>query len=165
MGLFYGIWEKGVRIMFNIPMWVIWLVLLIVSLAIEAATMGLTTVWCAAGCLVALILDLCHVDVIVQIIVMVAVTVVSFIICIIWIKPMVDARRMGKIQPTNADRVIGQEGVVIKAIDPVAGKGQIKVVGQVWSAKCGVPVEEGAKVKVLSLEGVKAVVEPVAKED
>ena len=146
--------------MFNIPMWIIWLILLVISLVIEAATMGLTTVWCAVGCLVALIMDLCHADVVVQIVVMAIVTVVSFVVCIIWIKPIVDARRMGKIQPTNADRVIGHEGVVIVAIDPVAGKGQVKVDGQIWSAKCGVSVEEGAKVKVLALEGVKAVVEP-----
>ena len=147
--------------MFGIPMWVIWLILLVISLVIEAATMGLTTVWCAVGCLVAMIMDLCHADVVPQIIVMVIVTVISFIICIIWIKPVVDARRMGKIQPTNADRVIGHEGVVIVKIDPVAGKGQVKVDGQIWSAKCDVSVEEGAKVKVLALEGVKAVVEPV----
>ena len=146
----------------TVPMWVIWLILLVISLIIEAATMGLTTVWCAVGCLVGIILDLCHVDVMIQIIAMIVVTVISFIVCIIWIKPMVDARRMGKIQPTNADRVIGHEGVVIKTIDPVAGKGQIKVDGQIWSAKCEVSVEEGEKVRVLSLEGVKAVVEPVA---
>ena len=147
--------------MSTVPMWVIWLILLIISLVIEAATMGLTTVWCAVGCLVALIMDLCHADVVAQIVVMAIVTVVSFIVCIIWIKPVVDARRMGKIQPTNADRVIGHEGVVIVKIDPVAGKGQVKVDGQIWSAKCDVSVEEGAKVKVLALEGVKAVVEPV----
>lgn len=146
----------------TVPMWVIWLILLVISLIIEAATMGLTTVWCAVGCLVGIILDLCHVDVMIQIIAMIVVTVISFIVCIIWIKPMVDARRMGKIQPTNADRVIGHEGVVIKTIDPVAGKGQIKVDGQIWSAKCEVSVEEGKKVRVLSLEGVKAVVEPIA---
>ncbi len=148
--------------MSTVPMWVIWLILLVISLIIEAATMGLTTVWCAVGCLVGIILDLCHVDVMIQIIAMIVVTVISFVVCIIWIKPMVDARRMGKIQPTNADRVIGHEGVVIKTIDPVAGKGQIKVDGQIWSAKCEVSVEEGKKVRVLSLEGVKAVVEPIA---
>ena len=146
----------------TVPMWVIWLILLVISLIIEAATMGLTTVWCAVGCLVGIILDLCHVDVMIQIIAMIVVTVISFVVCIIWIKPMVDARRMGKIQPTNADRVIGHEGVVIKTIDPVAGKGQVKVDGQIWSAKCEVSVEEGKKVRVLSLEGVKAVVEPIA---
>ena len=68
---------------------------------------------------------------------------------------------MGKIQPTNADRIIGKEGIVIKAIDPEAAKGQIKVEGQIWSAKCASPVEEGKRVKVLALEGVKAVIEPV----
>ena len=53
------------------------------------------------------------------------------------------------------------EGIVTKDIDPIEGKGQVKVIGQVWSAKSEHPISEGTKVKVLSLEGVKIVVEEV----
>ena len=43
----------------------------------------------------------------------------------------------------------------------VTGKGQIKVLGQVWSAKADKVIDEGSKVKVLSMEGVKLIVEEV----
>jgi len=145
-------------------MWMIWGIVLVVSLVIEAATLGLTTVWCAAGALVALVMSLMGCSVQSQIIVMLAVTVVCFVICIIWIKPKYDAKRKENIQPTNADRLIGKEGVVIKAIDPVEGVGQIKVMGQIWSAKSDRRIEEGAKIRVESLEGVKAKVSEI-KED
>ncbi|MBO4242770.1 MAG: NfeD family protein [Clostridiales bacterium] len=143
----------------GIPMWVIWAVLTVVFLIIEAITLGLTTIWCAAGCAVAAVLDLCGVSETVQLIAMVAVSVICFIICMIWVKPMLDAKHKRDLEPTNADRVLGKEGVVIKTIDPIEGKGQIKVMGQVWSAKADKVIEEGTKVKVISMEGVKVKVE------
>ncbi|SEV96466.1 Membrane protein implicated in regulation of membrane protease activity [Ruminococcaceae bacterium KH2T8] len=143
----------------NVDMWVVWLVLMVIFLIIEAATLGITTVWCAAGCLVAAIMDLLGAPVGAQVIAMIAVSVVCFIACLIWIRPMFDAKHKRELSPTNADRVLGHEGIVIKTIDPMDGKGQIKVLGQVWSAKADKVIEEGSKVKVLSMEGVKLIVE------
>ena len=144
----------------NIPMWVVWLILVIIFAAIEAATLGLATVWFAIGAGVAMVMDLCGAPVVAQVITMIVVSIISFIVCFIWIRPKID--RKGKVvEPTNADRVIGQEGIVIKAINPIDGKGQIKVMGQVWSAKAESPIEENSKVKVLSMEGVKLVVEEI----
>ena len=142
---------------FTISMWIVWLILMVVFLIVEAVTLGITTVWCAAGCLVAAILDLLGVPVAAQVITM----VVCFVACLIWIRPAIDAKHSRKADPTNADRVIGKEGIVIKAIDPMAGQGQIKVLGQVWSAKADKAIDEGAKVVVLSMEGVKLIVKEV----
>ncbi|MBR6880678.1 MAG: NfeD family protein [Clostridiales bacterium] len=143
----------------NISMWIVWLILLVVFLIIEAATLGLATIWCAAGCLVAMVLDLVGCSTTVQLIAMIAVSVICFVICMIWIKPMIDQRRMTAKEPTNADRVIGHEGIVIKTIDPIDGKGQVKVIGQTWSAKSGKSIPEGASIKVVGMEGVKLIVE------
>ncbi|MCR5059795.1 MAG: NfeD family protein [Saccharofermentans sp.] len=144
----------------NIPMWVVWLILVIVFAVIEAATLGLATVWFAIGSGVAMVMDLCGAPLAAQIITMIVVSIISFIICFIWIRPKIDKK--GKVaEPTNADRVIGKEGIVIKEINPVDGKGQIKVMGQVWSAKADSSIAENKKVKVLSMEGVKLVVEEI----
>ncbi len=140
-------------------LWLVWLGLAIAALVVEAFTMGLTSVWLAAGCLVAMVMDLCGAELIPQIVVMLIVTVVTFVVCIIWIKPRLDEKRSRDKQPTNADRIIGMEGEVIKDIVPVEGKGQIKVMGQVWSAKSECPIAKGSKVQVIGIEGVKAVVE------
>ena len=140
-------------------LWIVWLGLAIVALVVEALTMGLSSVWLAAGCLVAMVMDLCGAELVAQIVVMVFVTLVTFVICIIWIKPRLDEKRGRDKQPTNADRIIGMEGEVIKDIIPVNGQGQIKVMGQVWSAKSEFPIAAGSAVKVIRIEGVKAVVE------
>jgi len=144
----------------SMPMWILWLILLVVFAAIEGATLGLTTVWFAVGAGVAMVMDLCGAPVLAQIITMLIVSVISFIICFIWIRPIIDRKGRGNV-PTNADRVIGQEGIVIKDIDVIDGKGQVKVMGQVWSAKADNNIAEGTKVKVLSMEGVKLVVKAI----
>ena len=141
--------------------WIIWLIVFIVMLIIEAATTALATVWFAAGALVAMIMDLCGAPHNLQIIVMAAVSVVTFVICMIWIRPKLESLRRAKIQRTNADRLIGMEGVVIVPVNPVEGKGQVKVEGQVWSAKSEGAIKEGTKVKIRAIEGVKLIVDPV----
>ena len=141
--------------------WIIWLIVFIVMLIIEAATTALATVWFAAGALVAMIMDLCGAPHNLQIIVMAAVSVVTFVICMIWIRPKLESLRRAKIQRTNADRLIGMEGVVIVPVNPVEGKGQVKVEGQVWSAKSERSITEGTKVKIRAIEGVKLIVDPV----
>jgi len=66
-----------------------------------------------------------------------------------------------KTVPLNYDRVIGEVGLVIEEIDPVSGKGQVKVMGQIWSAKCvnctTIPID--TNVKIIAVEGVKVIVE------
>ena len=141
--------------------WIFWLIVMVVMLIIEAATTALATVWFAAGALVAMIMDLCGAPHNLQIIVMAAVSVVTFVICMIWIRPKLESLRRAKIQRTNADRLIGMEGVVIVPVNPVEGKGQVKVEGQVWSAKSEGAIEEGTTVKIRAIEGVKLIVDPV----
>lgn len=65
--------------------------------------------------------------------------------------------------PTNADRIIDQKGIVIKAISSIENSGQIKVLGQIWSAKSNSEEEisEGETIVIKGLEGVFAVVEKV----
>ncbi len=79
----------------------------------------------------------------------------------IWLKPQLDKLQRLQFKPTNADRVLDQEGIVIKSIDPLEGVGQVKVMGQIWSAKADQSIPEGTKVKVLRMEGVKIVVEAI----
>ena len=142
-------------------MWILWLILTIVFAVIEAATLGLTTVWCAIGSAVAMVMDLCGAPVAAQLTVMVIVSILCFIICMIWIKPKLDEKHRLSVEHTNADRVLDKEGIVIKAIDPMEGKGQVKVIGQTWSAKADHIIAEGTKIRVTGMEGVKLIVEEI----
>jgi membrane protein implicated in regulation of membrane protease activity len=77
----------------------------------------------------------------------------------IWIRPKLESLRKKNVQRTNADRLIGREGVVIVPLNGAEGKGQVKIDGQVWSAKADTDIAEGIKVTVKAIEGVKLVVE------
>ena len=60
---------------------------------------------------------------------------------------------------TNVEGMIGQVGVVIKEMEAFK-TGQIKVKGQIWTAKEieGRSLSEGTKVEVMEVEGVKLIV-------
>ena len=146
----------------NISWWIIWLVIAVVMFVIEAATTGLATLWFGIGAVVAMIMDLCGASVASQIIVMAVISAVCFAVCMIWIRPKLESLRKKNIQHTNADRLIGREGIVIVPLNATEGKGQVKVDGQIWSAKADTDIAEGVKVTVRSIEGVKLVVEITA---
>ena len=139
--------------------WVIWLVIAIIMIIIEVVTTGLATLWFAVGAIVAMIMDLCGASPALQIIVMSVVSIVCFALCMIWVRPKLESLRKKNIQRTNADRLIGREGIVIVPLNRTEGKGQVKVDGQIWSAKADEDIAEGIKVVVKSIEGVKLVVE------
>lgn len=63
---------------------------------------------------------------------------------------------------TNADALVGLVGLVIAPVDNLSGTGQVKLQGMEWSARSasGTPIAEGMRVKVVSVEGVKLIVEP-----
>ena len=142
-----------------ISWWVVWLVVAIIMFVIEVVTTGLATLWFALGAIVAMVMDLCGAPLTSQIIVMAVVSVVSFVLCMIWVRPKLESLRKKNIQHTNADRLIGREGVVIVPLNAAEGKGQVKVDGQVWSAKADSDIEEGIRVTIKAIEGVKLVVE------
>ena len=142
-----------------VSMWVIWLAIAVVMFIIEAVTTGLATLWFGIGALVAMIMDLCGASVPAQVIVMAIVSIACFVLCMIWVRPKLESLRKKNIQHTNADRLIGKEGVVIVPLNNTEGKGQVKVDGQIWSAKAEADIAEGIRVTVKAIEGVKLVVE------
>ena len=78
-------------------------------------------------------------------------------------RPLVKKYVTPKIQPTNVDAIIGREGIVCEAIRPLEGTGQVKVGGQIWSARTDEQTDcipEGTIVTVLRVEGVKLFVQP-----
>lgn len=138
-----------------------WLAFMIVLIVIEAMTISLTTLWFAIGALVAFLLGLFGVPFVWQLI---AFFVVSTVL-IVFTRPLaLKALKVGKTK-TNVDSLAGREGVVISDISEFA-TGQVKLGGQVWSALPydGATILEGAVVTVVSVEGVKLIVKPIATE-
>lgn len=144
-----------------VPM-LIWLGLLVLFAAGEAISVGLTSIWFAAGALAALICSLANGPLWLQITLFIVVS----ILCLLAVRPLAKKYLNGKVEPTNADRIIGVEAQVTESIDNIRGKGAVTIGGLTWSARSqsGDPIPTGTLVKVLRIEGVKVFVEPVREQ-
>ena len=138
---------------------IIWLVLLLLFAGAEALTVGLTSIWFAAGALCALIAALLGGALWVQLTLFLAVSA----LCLLAVRPLARRHLNSKVEPTNADRVIGEQAQVTEDIDNIRGKGAVVIRGVAWTARSedGSPVPAGTLVKVLRIEGVKVFVERV----
>lgn len=140
---------------------IIWVIAIIALVILEAATTQLIGIWFAVAALISLILALFEIDIWIQIVVFIVVSTALLLST----RPM--AKRLLKNSPehTNADRSVGETGIVIEEIENDKATGQVKVLGQTWSARSlndeVIPVDE--KVTVHSIDGVKLIVE-VQKE-
>ena len=139
---------------------IVWLAAAVAFGVLELITAPLVCIWFCGGALAAALTSVFTQSVFVTATVFVVVSA----LLLVFTRPLIKSRVAPKIQPTNADRIIGKEAIVVETIDPVENKGQIKVDGQVWSAKCEYPLEMGEKVIISSIEGVKAVVKTVVKK-
>ena len=135
---------------------IVWVVIMVVFLVVEAATAGLTCIWFAIGALAALIAALFGAPIWLQLVWFFVVSVVT----LYFTRPLVLKYVNSRSQPTNADMVIGKEARVTEAIDNVESAGAVAVGGKVWTARSenGEPIEVGSIVTVLRIEGVKLIV-------
>ncbi len=136
--------------------YLIWFAAILVFLIVEAATTQLVTIWFALGALCAFFVSLAGALEWIQWTVFLGVSILSLLAT----RPLVKKFMNKKIQPTNADRCIGQDAVVTEAIDNVSGKGLAMIKGAVWSArsKDGSHIETGVIVRVEEIQGVKLIV-------
>lgn len=133
-----------------------WAVMLVAFIVIEAVTAQLVTIWFAVGSLASLIAQMLGAEVWLQWVIFVSVSAVILAAT----RPLVKKFTKTKVQPTNADRCIGQTAVVTEKIDNIAGKGAVKVGGIMWTARSetGDVIDENKEVTVTKIDGVKLIV-------
>jgi len=93
--------------------------------------------------------------------------VTSSILLILLTKPLVNKyMKNSKTIVTNSNALIDKTGIVTISIDPLEAIGQVKVNGQIWSAKSeeNTIIEKDTKVKILKIDGVKLIVAPIKTE-
>lgn len=138
-------------------MWYIWLILAGIFFVAEIATVGFLIFWLGLGSLCAMITSFFTDNLIIQ----TAVFVITSTLFIFLTRPFVKKiTNKDKTVVTNAYSIIGKKAIVIKEINSTLGVGQIKIDGQVWSAKPEneETIEEGTEVIIQKIDGVKAVV-------
>ena len=136
---------------------IFWLVAFIAFAVGEALTVGLVSIWFAIGALGGLAFAALGGGLWLQISVFVGLSALALAL----FKPLSSKLLKPKISDTNADRVIGASALVTQTIDNTQAVGQVKVDGQVWSARSAydVVIPEGSEVRVRSIQGVKLLVE------
>ena len=141
----------------SLPMSVIWIGAIVLFLILEGATVGLTAIWFACGALAALILQLFDLPFWSQLSAFFLVSALA-----LWLTRPLVARHNAKRAATNADRVLGQAGIVKARIDNLAQTGLVRIAGKDWSARSntGETLEAGRLVRILRIEGVKLIVTP-----
>ena len=138
---------------------ILWLVLLVTFLVVEAATVTLLSLWFAAGALLALLSSLLGAVVWLQ----VAVFLVTSAVALAALRPVARKFIHPKVTATNVDAVIGATGLVTVSVDNVTAAGQVKLGSMVWSARStsGDPIPQRTLVRADRIEGVKVFVTPV----
>ena len=139
----------------------IWMALVIIFLVVELVTVGLTTIWLAGGALVAFILAAVGADFWIQ---LVAFFVVSFVL-IFFTRPIAVKYFNPRRTRTNSEELIGEIIKVTRRIDNRSAEGTALAKGLEWSARAvsdDMIIEKDTLVKVIRIEGVKLIVEPVA---
>lgn len=137
---------------------IIWLIIAAVCGVIEAATMGLTTIWFTGGAIMASIVAMAKFSVPIQVIVFLVVS----ILLIYFTRPLAKKKLKVGNEKTNVDALVGKEAIVIETIEPFSA-GQAKLDGLVWSAvakESHTSIQQGTTVIIDRVEGVKLVVFP-----
>ncbi len=136
---------------------IFWLILFVVLLIIEIATMGLTTIWFAGGAFVAFLAAHMGFDVVVQVLVFLIVSILLLVLT----RPIAVKFFNQERQKTNAESLIGQKAVVKEEINTLQATGRVEVNGMEWSAKTEGPdiIEADTIVMIHGIQGVKLIVE------
>lgn len=136
-----------------------WLILTVVFLIAEAATVTVISLWFAAGSLTAMAMALLGGSIWMQVLVFLVVSAAALTA----LRPLVRKYLTPRLIATNIDSIIGSVGIVTAAIDNIGATGQVKLNGMDWTARStsGEAIEAGTKVRVDKIEGVKVFVSPV----
>lgn len=137
----------------------IWLALMVLFLIVEAATVSMVSLWFAVGSLAALIVTLLGGGLWLR---LTAFIVVSAVLLLL-LRPLTRRYVTPKVTATNAESLIGTQGMVTIDIDNLAGTGQVKLGGMYWTARSttGTPIPKDTRIQVDRIAGVKVFVTPV----
>jgi membrane protein implicated in regulation of membrane protease activity len=145
-----------------VPVWWIWVALVIVFALIEVFTLGLTTVWFAIAAFVMVFLSFTQMPLTAQILIFLAIAAAL----LIFTRPLaVKKLKIGK-EKTNVDSLIGKHALVVKTITEFE-RGEVKINGLIWSAHSedNTEITEGSKCEILRIEGVQLIVRKLTEEN
>lgn len=136
-----------------------WVVALVGFVILEAATIGLVSIWFMVGSLCALVVALLHGSFWTQIYTFLGASALSLIL----LRPLVRKYITPKIVPTNAGSLLGKTAIVTEEINNLEARGCVKISGVLWSARSesGEIIPATSVVTIRKIEGTKMIVSPI----
>lgn len=141
------------------PQWICpvsWLIVAVVLVVAEVLTVQMVAIWFAIGSVAAIVPALMGAPYWVQVLVFLAVSAATLVLTRPFLQRVLYVRR----EHTNADRVIGQMGVVEQTVENDQQPGRVMAMGLSWSALSddGSAIAVGEKIEVVAIDGVKLIV-------
>lgn len=140
-----------------------WLGIMIVLIVIELVTVGLTTIWFAAGALAALLVAYAGGGLVWQILIFLVVSLVLLIFTRPFALRFINTERVR----TNSEALIGKVVRITQDVDNIAATGTAMVDGLEWTARAvsdETHLAAGMLAKVVQIQGVKLIVEPYEED-
>lgn len=138
-----------------------WLILFIIFLVFEIATLGLTTIWFAGGAFISFWLSIAGLGFIPQLVVFFLVSTVLLVTT----RPLATKYLNKNTTRTNVEELIGKNVKVSEIIDNINETGHVMINGVEWLARAqhdGMVIQEGTLVRIMEINGVKAIVQPLS---
>lgn len=127
-----------------------WFCLFLALFILEVMTINLVSIWFAIGAVFAFFTSLLVDNFLVELFVFIIVSIITLIIT----KPFLKRVKTKRGESTNADRIINQKALVVKDIRKYE-LGEVKVLGNRWTAISDEEFSIGEEVIVDKIEGVK----------
>ena len=133
-----------------------WLVVFILLILIELATMGLTTIWFAGGAVAGFVASMLGANVVIQ----AAAFFTVSILLLFFTRPFAVRYINSNKTKTNVDGLIGQEALVLEEINNIRETGCARLEGKEWTARSmnDTVIPKDTVVTVERIEGVKLIV-------
>ena len=133
-----------------------WLVVFILLILIELATMGLTTIWFAGGAVAGFVASMLGANVVIQAAAFFAVS----ILLLFFTRPFAVRYINSNKTKTNVDGLIGQEALVLEEINNIRETGCARLEGKEWTARSmnDTVIPKDTVVTGERIEGVKLIV-------
>ena len=140
--------------------WTAWLIFSGVCFILEIATEGFLVFWLGVGGLCAMGLSFIIPENLVTQFIVMAVVSTILILCTKKITRKISEK---DTVATNVYSILGKKAIVSQQIDNIKGQGQIKIDGDIWSARNEDDdvISEGDTVEIIRIDGVKAIVRKV----
>lgn len=134
----------------------VWFLGIILFLALEAVTVQFVCIWFAGGAFGALIASLLGAEAIAQVTVFAVLSAILLILS----RPLVKKKLARPGEPTNADRLIGQEALIAEEVNNTLSTGQLTINGVAWSVRSedGSIISKGTLVTIKAISGAKLIV-------